>query len=751
MNPIVEPVWSWPITLTAAFVALALVLTTYRKRIAHLPAGSRRTLLTLRIFAWTILVFAMLRPALEYTDVDRRSSVFAFITDRSRSMGIADGPAGATRREVELKTIAGVKTELEALEKEIEVHHFEFDKELVPVENREPAAAGEQSAIGVALQDIVKQFPNKRIAAIVLLSDGAQRALPPHDVDPRTSARRLADLQVPVYTVGYGASGLSDMAVDLAMEDLEVSPTVFEKNTVVVSAKVRVLGAANRPLTVRLMLEDTRGTKPGEPSKMKLAAPVLSIRTALNQDILPVEMTFTPQQAGEFKLAMEVVPLEGEPLVTNNSLTTFITVLKGGISVAYFDAVRPEQKFIRGMNDSPDIRLDFKPIRSGALYENKPLEADWFQPGKYDVYIIGDVPAKVFGPESLRKLARTVEQGAGLMMTGGYHSFGPGGYADTPIADLLPVVMRPTEIQNEGPIDPSLHYLEPLQMLPTMLGLQHFVMRIESPDKNQEAWRQLAPLQGANKFADIKPLGLVLAETSRKVPLLVAQEVGKSRTIAFAADTTYQWVLAGQLESHQRFWQQTILWLAHKDVQGDNSVWLKLNARRFRPGQPVELTFGARDKDKQSIADAEFKVEIRGPQDQKEQLTPMRAGTDNAAKFINTQKPGEYVAHVEAKWKGNSLGMAAEARFIIYEQDLELHNPAADFSLLEEIARITAGKFLPPEDLGKFLREMIDGHKLNLEVKKVTRISLWDNWPLLVLFACVMTAEWFLRKKSGLV
>ena len=38
-----------------------------------------------------------------------------------------------------------------------------------------------------------------------------------------------------------------------------------------------------------------------------------------------------------------------------------------------------------------------------------------------------------------------VREGAGLMMIGGYHSFGPGGYRETPLADVLPVEIGPAQ------------------------------------------------------------------------------------------------------------------------------------------------------------------------------------------------------------------------------------------------------------------------------------------------------------------
>src|SRR5690606_23816847 len=81
-------------------------------------------------------------------------------------------------------------------------------------------------------------------------------------------------------------------------------------------------------------------------------------------EVIPVELSYLPDRPGEFKIALEVVPLESELKPGNNRLETIITVRQGGIRIAYFDrATRPEQKFLRDVNRSDKIQLDFQPIR----------------------------------------------------------------------------------------------------------------------------------------------------------------------------------------------------------------------------------------------------------------------------------------------------------------------------------------------------------------------------------------------------
>lgn len=750
MIPQFDPILAWPWVMLLAAASLAVLIVTYPKRIAHLPRGQRRLLMTLRLITWAILALTMLRPWLELTEIDRHASTYLVVADNSRSMSVKDGPGGATRRESVLKILEDAQKELDKFGEEIKIQYIDFARDVAIVEKFGPETPGEQTAIGHVLDALPKLSPEKKVVGILLFTDGAQRALPPFDIDPRAAANRLSELQIRVDPVGVGASGISESALDLSIEDMEVSPTVFVKNTVVVKAKVRALGAAGQELTVRLWLEDRATAEPGKSGTMVPAGPPRKVKPDQPQDVLPVEMSFIAQDPGEFKLKIEVVPLEGEPVVSNNSMTTFLTVLKGGVNVAYFDGeYRYEHKFLRRIDESPDIQLDFKPIRVGRLGEKTRIDLDWFDRGKYDVYIIGSVRAGIFGAEALNKLASAVEQGAGLLMIGGSHSFGPGGYADTPLADLLPVVTLRTEVQNGDTIDPTLHYEQQLQMLPTQQGLSHFVMRLDSPDKNLATWKLLPLLEGANRFAKIKA-GAVELGKAGDIPLLVAQEVGRSRTMAFAADSTYLWYMAGQHEAHQRFWQQVVLWLAHKDTQGDESVWVKLDFRRFRVGQPVNMSMGARDADKRSIDDATFKVEVTDPEGKKHTLLPQRSGLDNQARFLETRQPGDYRVHVEAFKDNQPVGMGTDVRFIVYDQDLELHNPAADFALLDEIAKITGGTNVPPGELAAHLKKLAR-LGLNVEVTRVERILLWDNWPLLAVFVFTMTLEWFFRKRRGLV
>lgn len=756
MRLVADPIWPWPFVIIASVALLALVLTTYRSRVRHLPGWSRRLLVGLRLVAALALIFAMLRLAVQWSETDKDSAAYIVLGDASRSMGTKDGPADMSRRAALLKALRDNKPQLELLGEEIELRYYDFAQEAAATDVPAETPDGEQTAIGAVLQSILKQTERQQILGAILMSDGAQRALPPYDDDPRMVARQLAERMVPVHTVGFGASGLTGSTLDVAVEDMLVDPLVFEKKVVPVTARLRVAGAAGRNIAVRLLVEDRSGKQLGESGEMKLAPPApnaqptAELQTQRNSDVLPVELSFVPSQAGEYKIAVEAVPLDGELLTRNNRVETIITVRKGGVNVAYFDIARPEQKFIRMVNGSDKIQLDFQLVRSGPFRGQTVIDPQWFEPGRYDVYMIGDVAADVFGPRLLRELAARVEEGAGLIMTGGNLSFGPGGYALTPLADSLPVEMNASEIQTGDDFNPELHSLEPLQMLPTEAGLMHFVMRLDAGAKNRERWLALAQLEGANRLRKKSELVQVLAQTADGFPLLLAQEVGRARVMAFAADTTWQWFLAGEEEAHQRFWRQVILWLARKEMDADQAVWARIEPRNYSPGAAVTIQFGARTESGEPIPDAEFTAEVIGPDAEPASLAPQRSGDEHTADFPETRQPGDYWVRISAR-KGDSVLGFAQTRFIVDARDLELDNPSADLALLQEISAVTGGTSMSPEDFGSFLTRLLQEGINNPEITKVTRLTLWDNWWFLLGFVALMTAEWFVRKHRGLV
>ena len=784
MSLALNPAWSPWLVLLCGAALVGLVLWTYPPRVRHLPPGTRRTLLALRIAGALLLTFALLRPELRREDTETERPAILFLADVSRSMTVQDGPGGARRFDSLRAALDASAGAIEALGEEMEIAFATFDAARnppsAPEEGGEPTAdpaaflpeepTGDRTALGAVLAELSRS--DAEVTTVVLLTDAAQRALPPDDADPGAAAKLLGEAGVRVVGVPFGSDGSPTAGLDLSVEELRVDPVVFEKKKVPVSGVVRIVGAPGREFRVRLLTESPPARGPGDESTLVPveptddARPLVLVRPTTGNEEIPVELTFVPQTPGEVKLALQIEPVDGELKQTNNQRATVVSVRAGGIRVLYFDRVRPEVNALRRVNLSDKIQLDFVelPARPNALSPGLRLEAELFEPGRYDAFVIGDVAADAFREgrrDFLPDLAARVEDGAGLMMTGGLNSFGPGGWGATPLRHVLPV-----ELPRGGAVDdfdPRTQIDGEVPMTPTRQGAQNYLMLLADPESNAAVWRELPVLGGANRLELKRNLPAdVLAVGPNDEPLLIAYEYGRSRVLAFAGDTTWLWPLAGFDAEHARFWRQVVLWLTRKEEDASGPVFVTVEPRNVVPGRPARLKLGARDADGNPVADARFQIEVTAPDGEITTLSPRAAGAGSPGVFraeaADTDAPGDYWVRVRATSPpasgdavGTLLGPDAVTRFVVDPRDLELDNPAADRALLDEIARATAGSVVQPEELPAFLARWADEPPAAAESTVLTRVPLYDRWWLPLVFVGLLGTEWYLRKKKGLV
>jgi len=721
-----SPVWPWWATILLGGGLVAFAVWTY-------PPGSprRRTLLTLRLAAIFVALFAFARPSVELKHIMPQSSTLIALYDRSYSMTLQDMWRGLSRWDAlkELRTEA--EPDLKELAEKVAVREFTFDR-TVDEANPEAMARkadGSATAIGSSLDATLTHFGEERIAGVLLLSDGANN----YGIDPSEIRAQLAGRNIPVYAFGFGSETASDAVRDIAPTKLEVSPTAFKKNRLPVRAEFQTTGFGKRAIPVKLLFDGVEKAR-GE------LKPIGDGQKGV------IELVGIPDKPGEMKVTVEAEVQPGELVATNNATSTYVTVRSDGLNVAHIEGKYRfwEPKFLRrSIDQSPDIDLTqiFLLDTDGKQTD---LPADLFEPGKFDVVILGDLPASRMPPALQEKLAAMLQGGTGFMMIGGYESFGPGEWRRSPIAEFLPVQMKEDDGQTEAE----------LKLTPTAAGLRHFILRLAPTEElNRKAWEMLRPLDGGNLWAGLKQNALVLAETVDGKPLLVAQETGRNRSLAFACDSTWRWATKNKegKAAHARFWRQLMLWLAHREDETGGGVKLRLDRRRVAAGEKLAMEAIVTGQGGKPPTDVTLETTVKN-NDEGTPATPValqKRGEGYAGLTEALQKAGDYTVTVSAKSNGMEIGTAS-ARFVVFEENLELRQLAADFETLRKLAADTGGEYHPAEDFVRFVRSLKE-RNLNLEVTKPVIENLWDRWELLALFVTLLGVEWFLRKQSGMV
>ncbi len=752
-HPVGGP-WLVALAATVLFALLGLA-----PRHVKLPWGRALVLRTLRLLAVVLVVLAMLRPTLKYTETRSVETTMLVLVDASRSMQVADSLGGLSRWDSLKQMLSDASSDFARLAEKSKVKFVEFtdttrqltSEAVLPTLAELPT--GDQSAIGAALADVLDG--DERLIGVMLLSDGSQRAITPRDAVPQLVARQLAAEQVPLYTFTFGQSGGSERA-DLAIEDLVVSDTLFAAAPASVNGQLRSDGYLNQPVQVQLEWENVDGemevVAAKQPTPLEASARI------------PLSLSHTPRTPGEYKVTLRAVSPAGELVTTNNEASTFVTVREGGINILFLSGAKQiggraggrEQRFVRDtLATSPDMLVTHRVV------DYAPAEIDLqseLVPDRWDVVVLDDVDTLGLNAASWRAMAEMVKQGTGLIMLGGYHSFGPGGFRTNPVGDLLPIEIGIAERQQFGEaIRDDVQLPPPVPMVPTQLGLSHPVLQIAADDELQATWQSLPPLDGANAFSPtgLKPNALVLTQTQgpRPRPLLVAGQSGNGRVMALAGDSTWRWQMQGKDDPFRRFWRQMMLWLAKKDTREQGRAYIELASRRVSRGGLLELEVGFDRPESDQTSDLSFDATITSPDGATQSLNTTTAGVDRrAANYAALGTPGDYLVEVKVSAGGELLDTAS-ARFLVPDEDLELDRPAADPGLMAQLATTTAaagGQALAPEELSKLIRELAD-QPVETTEDVLARVTYWDKWPFFLTFVAVVSTEWWLRKRWGLV
>ena len=740
-HPILD---SYPVVVGTILGLIALVLLV--PAFERLTFRRRWTLVGFRMLAIVLLSMAMLRPTHISKQITTQPFVLAFLLDYSRSMGVEDATSGRSRWQAQMDAFRSAMPEIEKLAQANEIAILQFGEQtsLVAWENGEPklraGPAENQTDIGAALDEVNRRYLGQRLAGVILMTDGAQRARLPK-ADPRKVARDLARFDCPIFAIGFGLSREQSQTRDVAIENLPDEYTVFAKNELLVEGQVRTQGYVNQPLDVWLDVQSEDGN-------VKTLGP-MSITPTSNSAYASASFRLIPDEPGQYKLAMRMDEQPGELVVDNNRLTSFLTVLEHGVRVLFVhgNIVSGQNLIARTIDASPDIQLDQRwadPRRRDRWpLELRDLDA-------YDVYLLADVDVTAIGVDQCRAMADAVRQGKGLMMMGGDLSFGAGGYYNSALNSILPVRMTRFERQTIGSRRPDLFLNGPIRIVPKD---PHFVTNLAADGANRDTWLGLPPLPGAN---EIRPTSAapVLLETESGEPMLVASEAG-GRVLAFAAGTTSPWYRYGRRAEHRRFWRQIILWLARKDQSQGPGVWISMDQRRFATYSPVTFEAGVNDQDGRPMEHVSISVKCTFP-DSSEIEVKLADSSERIGQLSDLALPGDYMLEAVASQAGTEIGRG-KLQFEVVAQDLELSDPAADPGQLRQLAEITSdagGAVLAPEQLPALI-ERIRKEPPSSEVEVQTKWQIGetsaDAWMFFLVFVGALGLEWYLRKRWRLV
>jgi hypothetical protein len=604
---------------------------------------------------------------------------------------------------------------------------------------------GQVTALGAALADLHRRQSGSGLAGLVVISDFDQNSGP----SPLAHAARL---NVPLYTVGVGPKATVDLRVALQSD-----PKMKKAERKTIDVQVHQEGLNGRSIAVKL-------TAIARSATSAQAEPILigEKQLQLDQPTHVAQFDFIPQEAGRFTLVAQVEAQPGEAIGENNQAQREVTILDDFLRLMYVEYEPTwEWRFIKEVFHRDKLvgtrgfRTFLRSADPAVRHSNElflptmtPKRSDFFA---NDVIFLGDMPAATLGTRFCEMTKEFVSKfGGGLVVLAGPR-FGPGELADTPLADMLPVVVDPdARLRDEREFN--------LQLAPGAAQVD-FMRLGETHEENQRAWQNLGQLPWYQPVSRLHPLATALAEhptdtcvdgRSRQ-PLVAIRSYGRGEVVYVGFNET--WRLRrkyGELY-YRQFWGQMIHRLGLSHALGNQKRFVVQTDRlQYQADDKVAVTVEAYDADfeplkSEELPDRQLVAELVRPgrkADGSERTEPVRISQRREGVFeaqLRVDEGGEHRVRVTDPITGEPQ----EVHFQVTSLSAERRSAVRNVSLQQTLAQQTQGKSYELETV----YQLVDDVQAPQRVETSVRVfALWNTWLVFGLVLALMFGEWLVRK-----
>jgi uncharacterized membrane protein len=735
--------------LVAALAGLAglYALWTYRRLVA-LRGRDRTVLLGVRLAMFAVLLFVLLRPMLLLKVAVPQQNFVGILLDDSRSMQIGDND-GKPRSDFITQELGRTDAPLlTALGKRFQLRVFRFSSTAERLQSTgDLKFEGTGTRLGDAFDRARQELSGLPVAGLVLASDGSDNS----DKTLDESIAALKAQAMPVFALGVGRDRLTR---DVQITRVETPRRALKGASLVLDVVVTQVGYAG--VKVPIFVEDEGRIV----SSQDIVLPG-------NGEAQTVKMRLKASDAGARILKFRIPVQGGEEVAQNNQREALIDIHNRREKVLYLEGQpRPEPKFIRQAtadDDNLQIVLLWRTAEATVTVPDKYLRLgvdgpEELQNGfpatreelfQYRGIILGSVEASAFTPEQQRMLEDFVDvRGGGLLALGGERAFSEGGWAGTPLADALPVVL---DRASRGPQYPPAE----LVVRPTRAGANHPSTQITDVAEGDAAkWRDLPTLTSLNPLVETKPGASVLLTGTdargREQVVFAYQRYGRGKALVLPVQDTWLWRMHSKIDvkdlTHHTFWQRLVRW----QVDGvPDRVMASATPDRVQRGEPLTLMAEVVDPEYKGINDGRITARITSPSGKTEEV-PMDWTVEHEGEYRARFTPSEdglYRVSVGGSTRDGRETGRGTTTVRVAPSDAEYFDAAMRSSLLQRVADETEGRYYAAKDAASVVDAITYSGK-GLTV--VEERELWDMPVVLILLLALMAVEWGYRRSRGL-
>lgn len=735
---IVNPLMPLEYLLLLGGLLLAATARLAWRTAAHCRPGKRLVLAALRLGATAMLLLVAANPGRwERSDAETGREAVV-ILDRSASMATEDA-GGTGSRWQQAQSVASAVRHAAGRESTVVVHAAAAELDPYSPEARPEGTATDLVGAGRTLLERYRGS-GRQLEGILLVSDGRQTG----GREARELAEHARAMDCPISVVPLGAA-VAEPDLSVTMERRQYVALPGQRLTV--SCTLHNDGLPGISPTLRLL--DSAGVEHGR------VAPQLadSGRHAVRLDV--------PDLApGYHAFRMAVAPWPGEPRTANNTVAFAVLVPERKMRVfvaegipswdtKFFLQLLRRQAFISVVSVSRvtseryfDVRSDADAVRDSAT----AIFPDGLEElGQYDLVLVGRGAEYFLTEARLQGLREYVRDQGGCVLF----------FRGQPNQSPLPALEALEPVRWDMGVGGRSGQLRPTRAAET-LGLFGDVL----PGRDDDLWRSLPALRGVRQRAIPKDFAVVLmtafAEDARaEDPVLVSRRFGKGQILTMDAEGLWQWDFFPVSERAQAIyatlWTQLLQWTVAAAEFLPGQHWgLRLSETSIRLGQPTHATITSRSREG---AGQEVLLRLlRDDMVEHEQIVRVGTGAvPSAGCSLLPRQPGLYRVALQAADGSQALGPCLS--LAVQPLPDEGTTRSADPAFLEEVAKLSGGAVWQPAEAGRWvdaLRQRREMAALGQPHRTVWE-PWWTTWKALALIAALLSVEWLIRIRSGLL
>ncbi len=579
----------------------------------------------------------------------------------------------------------------------------------------------EVTDIAGAFRALVRERESHNIRAVVMLTDGMYTK----GDNPVYTA---ADMGIPVFPIGIGDTAQQK---DVLVSRVTSNDVVYAGATAPVDAVIKSSGYGGEKVEVTL----SEGSKTLDRTTVELPGGTAEASARLS---------YTPAGEGYHRYAVNVSPLPGELTAANNRRSFAAKVLRSMMRVLILaSGPGPDLSIIRAtLGENPNISLQVLTQKLGGGWYEGALTTRVLD--STDCILSIGMPDAATAAVAVELVRSAITEGKKPLLFIGGKSID---VSKLPaMAPSLPVIQEGTTLGEQE-----------VEFVPDPSRLESPLLAL-GPDTRREVWSNLPPVFASRATYRLREgsVGLGSPRIGNVLlpqPFMAVRDIAGTRSLSIMGYGLWRWRLMAQGNSDTAplfasFLASAVRWLTSRD-EGRNVRVLPVRDQ-FSRGEPVVFSGQVYNEESQPVDDAQVSVEISGGGTSiHTELHPLGNGRYEGS--VEGLPGGEFTFRAAASKGGHDTGHDAGS-FLVGGLNLEYLDTRMNAEVLRQIAYRTGGGYIPARDAAELRGMLRSLSSLAPREEQKTEALELHRWPyMLALVIALFSAEWIIRKRSGMI